>query len=71
MSQPGHPNPTTTPATGNLQRTVYDLTQDEWRHLCQAAFENLPTNTTITMTDIDAILTWCLPIYHDIIGDSI
>ena len=29
------------------------------------AFENLPTDTTVTMDDVDAILTWCLPEYDD------
>lgn len=37
------------------------LTQDDWRRLCMRAFDNLPTDTTVTMDDIDAILTWCLP----------
>lgn len=47
----------------NLDETSVGLTQDEWRRLCLRAFENLPSDTTVTMEDVDAILTWCLPEY--------
>ncbi len=48
-------------------RDVHDglMTQDEWRRLCLRAFENLPRDTAVTMDDVDAILTWCLPAYDD------
>lgn len=47
----------------NLSETSVGLPQDEYRRLCMRAFENLPTDTTVTMDDVDAILTWCLPEY--------
>jgi hypothetical protein len=50
----------------NLENTYYGLTQDEWRKLCLTAFENLTSDTTITMNDVDAILTWCIPEYEAI-----
>lgn len=46
----------------------YGLTQDEWQHLCHAAFENLSTTTTCTVNDVDSILTWCIPLYLDMRG---
>jgi hypothetical protein len=48
---------------GSLDATIHGLSQDEYRRLCLLAFENLPTDTTVTMDDVDAILTWCLPEY--------
>jgi hypothetical protein len=47
----------------NLDLTANGLTQDQWRRLCLRAFENLATDTPVTMDDVDAILTWCLPEY--------
>jgi hypothetical protein len=41
------------------------LTDDQYRRLCLRAFENLPSDTQVTLNDIDAILTWCLPEYDD------
>jgi hypothetical protein len=52
-----------------LRATHNDLTQDEWRQLCLRAFENLQTDTTVTMGDVDAILTWCLPEYDRLITE--
>jgi hypothetical protein len=49
----------------NLDLTSSGLTQDQWRRLCLRAFENLPTDTQVTMEDVDSILTWCLPAYDD------
>jgi hypothetical protein len=40
----------------------YAVDPDEWRRLCERAFENLPSDTKVTMADVDAILTWCLPV---------
>lgn len=48
--------------------TSHELTQDEYRRLCLRAFENLPTDSTVTMEDVDAILTWCLPEYDRLKG---
>lgn len=47
------------------QTTTGGLSQDQWRRLCLLAFENLPADTPVTMNDVDAILTWCLPEYDD------
>lgn len=41
--------------------TVPGRNDDEWRRLCLKAFENLPADTKVTLNDVDAILTWCLP----------
>jgi hypothetical protein len=49
----------------NLDLTSSGLTQDQWRRLCLRAFENLPTDTQVTMEDVDSILTWCLPAYDE------
>jgi len=49
----------------NLDLTSSSLTQDQWRRLCLRAFENLPADTQVTMGDVDAILTWCLPAYDE------
>lgn len=40
--------------------------QKVWAGLCNHAFENLPTNTTVTFEDVDAILTWTLWRYEEI-----
>ena len=53
------------PAAELPDRNASGLTQDQWRRLCQRAFENLATDTTVTMNDVDAILTWCLPEYNE------
>jgi hypothetical protein len=45
--------------------TAGGLTQDQWRRLCLRAFENLPADTQVTMDDVDAILTWCLPLHDE------
>lgn len=45
------------------RETSLGLTQDEYRRLCLRAFENLPADTAVTMDDVDAVLTWCLPEY--------
>ncbi|MEV4255030.1 hypothetical protein AB0J52_17900 [Spirillospora sp. NPDC049652] len=47
----------------DLGDTRVDLTNDEYHRLCVTAFENLPTDTAVTMEDLDAIFTWCLPEY--------
>jgi len=52
----------------NVPRDCYGITQTHWENLCQAAFENLPTNANVTFNDIDSILTWCIPLYLDIRG---
>lgn len=44
--------------------------QKLWARLCQHAFENLPTNTTVTFEDVDAILTQCLPEYDRIMAEQ-
>jgi hypothetical protein len=49
----------------NLDLTSSGLTQDQWRRLCLRAFENLPTDTQVTIEDVDSILTWCLPAYDE------
>lgn len=41
------------------------LTQDQYRRLCLRAFGNLPSDTPVTMDDVDAILCWVLPEYDD------
>jgi hypothetical protein len=45
-----------------------ELTPDQYRRLCLRAFENLPADTPVTMDDVDAILTWCLPEYDEMRG---
>jgi len=37
--------------------------QEAWRRLCLKAFENLLSDTTVTMDDVDSILTWCMPLH--------
>jgi hypothetical protein len=41
----------------------------QWALLCQRAFENLPTDTSVTFDDVDAILTWCLPDYERVTAE--
>jgi hypothetical protein len=64
-------NPTPAPGDTPEPRAYYGLTATEWNHLCQAAFENLPSSSNIAEWDIDAILTWCIPIYLDMRGIGI
>lgn len=40
------------------------ITMDDYQKLCLRAFENLPTDTSVTIGDVDSILTWCLPEYN-------
>lgn len=44
--------------------------QQRWATLCQRAFENLPSDTSITLHDVDAILTWCLPEYERLTAEA-
>lgn len=46
--------------------TVNGITEDEYRALCLKAFENLREDTTVTMDDVDSILTWCLPEFKEV-----
>ena len=50
---------------GGTGGTVENLTPlptgsaDAWNRVCLKAFENLPADTAVRLTDVDAILTWC------------
>lgn len=54
--------------SSHLDRLIHGMTMDQYRRLCLRAFENLETDTPVTMEDVDAILTWCLPEYDRIRG---
>jgi hypothetical protein len=54
----------------NLDKTASGLTQDQYRRLCLRAFENLRSDTQVTMDDVDAILTWCLPVYDEMKAEN-
>ncbi len=45
------------------------ITQQQYAMLLALATENLPTNTVVTVDDIDAILTWVLPDYRKLLGE--
>lgn len=49
-----------------LNRTPwFGLTQQQWRDLITTAYRNLPDNTPVSSWDIDAVLTWCIPLYNE------
>jgi hypothetical protein len=48
----------------------YGITQRQYAVLMAKAFENLPTDTDITVDDIDAILCWVLPDYRDMLAKA-
>jgi hypothetical protein len=37
------------------------ITMSDYQKLCLRAFENLPADTSVTIGDVDSVLTWCLP----------
>jgi hypothetical protein len=47
---------------------IIGITDTQFAVLCSKAFENLPTDTSITIDDVDAILTWVLPNYKEMVG---
>lgn len=44
-----------------------EITYNQYAKLLASAFENLSTNTEVTIDQVDAILTQCLPLYKDMI----
>lgn len=43
------------------EEAVANRDPDAWRRLCLTAYENLTSDTTVTMGEVDAILTWTMP----------
>lgn len=55
------------PGTDDMP-TSLGITYKQFAVLLAMATENLPTNTTVTVDDIDAILTWVLPEYREMLS---
>lgn len=49
----------------DARKPFYGLDARQWQFVIDAAYRNLPDNTTITPWDVDAILTWCIPLYNE------
>lgn len=59
--------PVAYPGTADMM-TSLGITYRQFAVLLAKATENLPADTPVTTEDIDAILTWVLPDYREMIS---